>query len=98
MVKKILVDINVPREVCERLRELGFDTLYLTDILPSDTDDGKILEWTVKHHALVLTRDKELPEAHGKHKIILVHQSTVKLTREAFMKLMSRQVFPKPLG
>lgn len=98
MVKKILVDVNVPKEVCERLRELGFDTLYLTDILPSDTDDGKILEWIVKHHALILTRDKDLPEADGKNKIILLCKSPVKLTREAFMKLISRQVFPKPLG
>lgn len=95
MVMKILVDVNVPKEVCERLRELGFDALYLTDIFCPDIDDGKILEWLAKRDALLLTRDRGLPETCGK--IILVSQSPVKLAREAFMKLLSRQVFPKPL-
>lgn len=91
------MDVNISREVCERLNKLGFNALYLTDVLPEDTDDEKILEWLVENRSIILTRDRDFPELEEERKITLMRQSSVKITREAFDKLSSRQVFPKPL-
>ncbi|KXA90941.1 hypothetical protein AKJ57_03115 [candidate division MSBL1 archaeon SCGC-AAA259A05] len=97
MSEKILVDINVPREVCERLGEIGYEAVYLADILPDDVDDEKILEWMESTHTPILTRDKEFPENGMNLKITIDSESSVKLTRKALRKLMSRQIFPDPL-
>lgn len=95
MPRSILVDVNVPREVCERLSEVGFDTKYVTDVFPEDTDDEKILDWIKRNRFILLTKDKNFP-GNG-YKIILRSESTVKLSRESFDKLTKKKVFPRAL-
>lgn len=97
MAEKVLVDINVPREVSERLEDAGFDMIYLTEEFPQDTDDEEIFEWMETKKIPILTRDKRFPENGGNLKITLESQSPVKLTRKAFSKLIDLQIYPKPL-
>lgn len=97
MSRPILVDVNVPREVCNRLSEMGFDTKYVTDILAEDTDDERILDWMEQKHCLLLTKDKKFPDGGNGHKIILQGESSVKLSRESFNKLTEKEVYPEPL-
>ncbi len=91
------MDINVPREVCDRLQEIGYDTIYLTDIMPGDIEDEKILKWMESTKTPILTRDKAFPENGEDLKITIESESSVKLTRKALRKLISRHIFPEPL-
>ncbi len=97
MSRPILVDVNVPREVCNRLSEMGFDTQYVTDVLAEDTDDERILDWIEQNQCLLLTKDKKFPENGNGHKITLRGESSVKLSRESFDKLAEKEVYPEPL-
>lgn len=97
MSKPVIVDVNVPREVCERLSEMGFETQYVTDILSEDTPDKKILDWMKQNHCVLLTKDKNFPDGGNGHKIILQSESSVKLSRESYEKLVENEVFPEPL-
>lgn len=98
MSGKVLLDVNMPREVCERLQDLGYDSVYLTEIFSDDIDDNKILDWMEQHRTPILTRDKRFPENGGDLKITLEGESTVKMTRHALHKLMEKQIFPEPLA
>lgn len=97
MPESVIVDVNVPREVCQRLSEMGFETKYVTDIFSEDTDDRKILQWMEKKHCYLLTKDKEFPEGENGHKIVLKGESSVKLSRESFYKLTEKGIFPEAL-
>lgn len=91
------MDINVPREVCERLEEVGYDVIYLTEVLPGDIEDEEILKWMEDNQTPILTRDKDFPENGGDLKITISSESCVKLTRRALRKLLDKQIFPNPL-
>ena len=97
MVEKVLVDVCVPREVSERLEDLGLETIYLTELFPFDEDDEEIFEWMEENQVPILTKDKNFPENGGNLKITLKGESTVKLTRQATKKLMEKQIYPNPL-
>lgn len=97
MVNKVLIDVCVPREVSKRLEDLGLETIYLTELFSWDVDDEKIFEWMEENDIPILTRDKSFPEDGGNLKITLEGESSVKLTRQALSKLMSKRVYPKPL-
>jgi len=88
---RILVDINVPKKVCEELREIGINAIYLTDVLPSDVDDEKILRWMTDHDALILTRDKNFPGDDNGRKEVLVCQSPKKILKEALRKFAEKR-------
>ena len=97
MVEKVLVDVCVPREVSERLEDLGLNTIYLTELFTFDEDDEEIFEWMEENEVPILTKDKNFPENGGNLKITLKGESTVKLTRQATKKLMELQIYPDPL-
>jgi predicted nuclease of predicted toxin-antitoxin system len=94
---KILVDMNLPKEVAKRLNELGFDVIYLSEVLPSNTKDEVIAEWMAAHNALILTRDKRFPTTEEGEKVILARLSERKLSREAVLNLVEMRCFPKGL-
>lgn len=91
---RILIDVNIPKEVCEELRKLGFDAIYLTEVLPENAEDQKILRWIENHNALILTKDKRFPETEGGRRAVLASQSPSKLSREALRKLTVLGAFP----
>jgi predicted nuclease of predicted toxin-antitoxin system len=95
---KILVDMNLPKEVARKLNELGFDVIYLSEVLPSDTKDEVIAGWIAAHDALILTRDKRFPTTEGGKKVILARLSERKLSKEAVLNLVEMRCFPKGLG
>ncbi len=97
MPEPVIVDVNVPREVCDRLSEMGFETQYVTDVFSEDTDDVKILQWMEKNHCYLLTKDKDFPENGNGHKIVLRGESSVKLSRESFQKLTEKGIYPQAL-
>ncbi len=97
MPESVIVDVNVPREVCDRLSEMGFETQYVTDIFSEDTNDEKILEWMENNHCYLLTKDKDFPEGGNGHKIVLRGESSVKLSRESFQKLTEKDIYPRAL-
>ena len=97
MSGRVLLDVNMHREVCDRLRDLGFDSIYLTEVFPPDTEDEKIFEWMEQNHIPIITKDKRFPENGGNLKIVLEGESTVRLTRRALHKLMENMVYPDPL-
>ncbi|KXA89762.1 hypothetical protein AKJ39_04720 [candidate division MSBL1 archaeon SCGC-AAA259J03] len=91
------MDINVPQEVCERLQEVGYDVIYLTEVLPGNIEDEEILRWMEDNQTPILTRDKDFPENGGDLKITITSESCVKLTRRALRKLLDKQIFSNPL-
>ena len=98
MVDKVLVDVCVPREVSERLEDIGLNTIYLTEIFSWDEDDEEIFEWMEENEVPILTRDKGFPENGGNLKITLEGESSVKLTRQALSKLLDESIYPEPLA
>ncbi len=97
MAEKVLVDVCVPREVCERLEGLGLDTVYLTELFSWDEDDEEIFEWMEENEIPIVTRDKNFPENGGNLKITLKGESSAKLARQALSKLLNKGVYPEPL-
>lgn len=93
----LLVDANVPQEVCARLNDIGFNAIYLTDIWSGDAKDGKILDWMEAHEVPIITRDKSFPEDGRDRKIVIDSESPVKLTRRAVRELLTRNIYPSPL-
>ncbi|HIH97214.1 MAG TPA: DUF5615 family PIN-like protein [Thermoplasmata archaeon] len=94
---KILVDMNLPKRVAKRLNKLGFDVMYLSDIMPSDTKDEVIAKWMEENDALILTKDKRFPITEGGKKIILARINGRRLSREAVLTLIEMRCFPKGL-
>lgn len=97
MVDKLLIDVCIPREVGERLEDLGLETIYLTELFSWDEDDEEIFEWMEENQVPILTRDKDFPEDGGNLKITIEGESSVKLTRQATKKLIDKQIYPEPL-
>jgi len=58
---KLLIDVNLPKKLAQRLRDMGFDVTYLTEVLPQNTKDEMIAEWMEENGALILTKDKRFP-------------------------------------
>src|SRR5262245_37972377 len=57
----LLADESVDREVVERLRQEGHDTVYVADLSPSITDD-EVLQQANDRGALLVTADKDFGE------------------------------------
>jgi len=57
----LLADEGVDRQVVERLRQDGFEVLYIAEIEPSITDDV-VLERANERAALLVTVDKDFGE------------------------------------
>lgn len=54
----LFADESVDRQIVERLRQDGFDTVYVAELSPSITDDQVLLEAN-NRRALLLTEDKD---------------------------------------
>jgi Uncharacterized protein conserved in bacteria len=92
---KALIDINLPKRLSERLKSMGFDVVYLSEVLSPDTKDEIIAAWMEKNDALILTRDKRFPATKGGKKIILARLSPERLTNEAVLKLIILGYLPE---
>jgi hypothetical protein len=92
---KILVDMNLPKTIAKRLKELDFEVIYLSEVLPPDTKDEDIVKWMKKNNALILTGDKRFPLTEGGRKIILAKAKKEKVEREAILDLIEMRQFPK---
>lgn len=57
----LLVDENVEREIVDRLRVDGHDTVYVAELSPSITDD-EVLDEANTRAALLVTADKDFGE------------------------------------
>jgi predicted nuclease of predicted toxin-antitoxin system len=57
----LLADESVDRQIVERLRQDGHDTLYVAELSPSITDD-QVLQEANTRNALLLTEDKDFGE------------------------------------
>ena len=97
MAKNVLIDVNVPKEVCERLNGLGYEAIYLTELFSWDIEDEKIFEWMEENKVPIITRDKGFPENGGNLKVVVESESSIKLARQAISKLMDLHHYPKPL-
>ena len=93
---KILVDVNISRKVYEKLKELGFDVVYVADVLGENAKDETIVKWMRRYRALILTRDKRFPTS-NRRKIVLATLPSDKLSKHALEKLVTLRVFPKGL-
>ncbi len=57
----LVADESVERQIVERLRQDGYEVLYIAETEPSITDD-LVLERANKRSALLLTADKDFGE------------------------------------
>lgn len=57
----LLADESVDRQIVERVRQCGHDTVYVAELSPSITDD-QVLQEANKRKALLLTEDKDFGE------------------------------------
>lgn len=94
---KLLIDVNLPKKLAENLRRMGFDVVYLTEILPQNTKDEDIAKWMKENDALILTKDKRFPATEGGNKVILARLSYERLTNEAVLKLITLGYVPEGL-
>ncbi|HEY3876744.1 MAG TPA: DUF5615 family PIN-like protein [Candidatus Kapabacteria bacterium] len=58
---KIIADENIDRLVVERLREYGFDVIWITEINPA-AKDPVVLAQSFETNSLLLTKDKDFGE------------------------------------
>lgn len=57
----LLADEGIDRQVVERLRQDGFEVLYIAEVEPSITDDV-VLERANERASLLVTADKDFGE------------------------------------
>ena len=57
----ILVDESVDQQIVARLRDDGYDVLYVAEMDPG-IDDDEVLDAANRHNALLLTADKDFGE------------------------------------
>lgn len=57
----LFADESVDRQIVERLRQEGHDTVYVAELSPSITDD-QVLQEANTRNALLLTEDKDFGE------------------------------------
>ena len=55
----LLADVNVSRRVVDRLREEGFDTVRVSDILDPRTEDREIVAEARRRGAVLLSHDQD---------------------------------------
>ncbi len=95
-MRKVLIDINVPRDVEESLDDLGFNTVYLTDEFDPGTDDDVLLSWIVSKGGFVVTRDKSF--SRNEYRTIKIHgEKELSLIKQAVKGLLARDVYPAPI-
>lgn len=57
MKYSILADMNLSPSTVTSLREYGFNIDRVSDILPMNSTDDKILEYAVKNNKIIITQD-----------------------------------------
>ncbi len=62
----LLADESVDRQIVERLRQGGHDTLYVAELSPSITDD-EVLQQANNRGAMLVTADKDFGELVFRH-------------------------------
>ncbi len=73
---KLLADENIAPRVIAALRERGFDTVSVRDLMPTASDIA-IMEWAFSEQRTILTHDRDFGNVrsfpvHGHHGVILV--------------------------
>jgi predicted nuclease of predicted toxin-antitoxin system len=58
MQHKFLLDQMFDRAVLNKLRELGYDVLAVSEIGMSTADDSEIVKWAITHSRTVVTLDE----------------------------------------
>ena len=58
---KFIVDESAGRSVADYLREVGYDVIAVTDVMPRG-DDKRILNKAVKERRVLITNDKDFGE------------------------------------
>jgi predicted nuclease of predicted toxin-antitoxin system len=58
MQHKFLLDQMFDRAVLNKLRELGYDVLAVSEIGMSTADDSGIVKWAITHNRTVVTLDE----------------------------------------
>jgi len=61
MTLSFVADESVDRQIVERLRDRGFDVLYVAEMAPGTSDDV-ILAEANRRHAVLVTADKDFGE------------------------------------
>ena len=74
---KFLLDNNLSRSVAMGMKAFGENVSHVTEVLPENVEDEKILEYVGKHGIVLITRDGNLRrrpaqvQAIKKHKVIV---------------------------
>lgn len=55
---RFLVNANMGRIVADRLIKLGHDAEMVVDVLPAGARDSHVLQYSVDHSVILVTRDK----------------------------------------
>ena len=54
---RFLVDMNLPSKTTTNLQQQGWDALRVSQVLPMDTEDPKILEFARQQNRVIITQD-----------------------------------------
>ena len=52
-----LVDMNLPAKTVTNLQQQGWDVLRVSQVLPMDVEDSKILEFARQQNHIIITQD-----------------------------------------
>lgn len=54
---RFLVDMNLPSKTVTNLQQQGWDVLRVSQVLPMDTEDSKILKFARQQNRVIITQD-----------------------------------------
>ncbi len=54
---KLLIDINLSPQWCEKLRTQGFEAVHWSSLGAANADDDMLFDWAAANGAVVLTHD-----------------------------------------
>jgi predicted nuclease of predicted toxin-antitoxin system len=56
---KFLIDAQLPPGLAQHLCAAGFDAIHMTNILPPDADDNRVLAMANELNAILITKDED---------------------------------------
>jgi predicted nuclease of predicted toxin-antitoxin system len=54
---KLLLDMNIPSQLCVRLREAGWETIHWADVGDPKAADAVLMDWARRNGHVVVTHD-----------------------------------------
>lgn len=72
---RFFIDHNVPVSVGETLRDLGYEVIFLRDVLPTDSPDPLVAQTAQIHNAVLVSLDRDFDAKRAAKQIGAKHKT-----------------------